>query len=341
MRRPYLLPLVPLYAAGSALRHVGMAVGWKTVRALYHPVISIGNLSTGGAGKTPLAITLANLFTAHGFQVDVLSRGYGRKSQGPAQVRLDGSADQFGDEPLLIARESNVPVFVARERYQAGRLAESEIHHASDQTRIHILDDGFQHRQLFRDIDILLLDRNDWHDHLLPAGNLREGLRSIRRANVLAIPAGDLEFESELRRVWRGPLWRLRRIMETPHVTGPVVAFCGIARPAQFLSGLKSSGMSLADEVIFSDHHPYSLHDVERLVTLARKKNATALITTEKDEVRLGNFASDFPSWLPLKTAALHVKIEDEEAAMTWLKEELLRTRAAREHRNISYNHAL
>src|SRR5213079_2041369 len=96
------------------------------------PVISIGNLSTGGAGKTPLAITLARLLTARGFQVDVLSRGYGRKSRGPAQVRLDGNAEQFGDEPLLIARESDVLVFVAQERYQAGRLAEAEIHHVSD-----------------------------------------------------------------------------------------------------------------------------------------------------------------------------------------------------------------
>lgn len=340
MRRPALLPLVPLYAAGSALRNLGMAVGWEKVRALYHPVISIGNLSTGGAGKTPLAITLARLLTARGFQVDVLSRGYGRKSREPARVRLEGNAEQFGDEPLLIARESGVPVFVAQKRYHAGRLAEAEIHHVSDRVRVHILDDGFQHRQLFRDMDILLLDRNDWHDHLLPAGNLRESLRSIKRADVVAIPAGDPEFEAELRKTWSGPLWRLRRIMEAPLVSGPVVAFCGIARPGQFLVGLKSAGLSLTDEVIYSDHHQYSIYDVERLISLARKTNATALVTTEKDEVRLGNFASDFPAWLPLKTAALNVKLEEEEASMTWLEEELIRTHAAREQRNGNPIHA-
>jgi tetraacyldisaccharide 4'-kinase len=333
MRRPVLLPLVPLYATGSALRNLRVALGWEKVRALWHPVISIGNLSTGGAGKTPLAITLARLLMTRGFQVDVLSRGYGRKSREPARVRLDGNVEQFGDEPLLIARETGVPVYVAQERYQAGLLAETEIHHQVEKFRVHILDDGFQHRQLFRDIDILLLNGDDWHDHLLPAGNLREGLRSIRRANVLAIPADDPKFEAELRKRWSGPLWRLRRSMEIPQVSGPVVAFCGIARPGQFLAGLKSAGLSLAAEIIFADHHEYSIHDVKRLISSARRAGATALITTEKDEVRLGNFASDFPAWLPLKVASLQVKIGDEEAAMTWLEKDLIQARIAHENR--------
>ena len=342
MRRPVLLPLVPLYATGSALRNLRVILGWDEVHALWHPVISVGNLSTGGAGKTPFVITLARLLTARGFQVDVLSRGYGRKSRGPARVSLDGNAEQFGDEPLLIARESGVPVYVAQQRYQAGRLAEAEIHQQSDQTRVHILDDGFQHRQLFRDIDILLLNRDDWHDHLLPAGNLREGLRSIRRASVIAIPADDPGLEKELRKSrWSGPLWRFRRSMEIPPLSGRVVAFCGIARPSQFLAGLKSAGLSLAAEITFADHHQYSIHDVERLISSARKANAAALITTEKDEVRLGNFASDFPEWLPLKTASLQVKLEDEEAAMIWLEKDLIRSRAAREYRDTARSHSL
>jgi tetraacyldisaccharide 4'-kinase len=331
MRRPVLLPLVPLYAAGSALRNFRVSLGWEKLRALWHPVISIGNLSTGGAGKTPLAITLARLLTARGFQVDVLSRGYGRKSREPARVPLDGNVEQFGDEPLLIALETGVPVYVAQQRYQAGLLAETEIHHQAD--RVHILDDGFQHRQLFRDIDILLLNRDDWHDHLLPAGNLREGLWSIKRADVLAIPADDPKFEAKVRKRWRGPLWRLRRSMEIPQVSGPVVAFSGIARPGQFLAGLKSAGLSLAADITFADHHRYSIRDVKRLISAARRAGATALITTEKDEVRLGNFASDFPAWLPLKVASLQVKIEDEEAAMTWLEKGLRRARIAHENR--------
>lgn len=323
MRRPFLLPLMPLYAAGSALRNARMALGWEKVRVLGHPVISIGNLSTGGSGKTPLAITLSRLLTARGFEVDVLSRGYGRKDRKPARVELDGSAELFGDEPLLIARKTGVPVYVAQQRYQAGRLAEDDLHQQGEQSRVHILDDGFQHRQLFRNIDILLIDRGDSRDHLLPAGNLREGVGSIKRASVLAIPADDPEFEKELRKTWNGPVWRLRRSMEIPQASGAVVAFCGIARPSQFFEGLKSAGLSLAAEISFADHHQYSVYDVERLIAAAQSANATALITTEKDEVRLGNFVSDFRARLPLKTVSLQISIQEEEAAMTWLEESL------------------
>ncbi len=162
MKRPLLLPLVPLYAAGLELRELRLSRGWESIRRLVHPVISIGNLSTGGSGKTPLTIALARLLSARGFQVDVLSRGYGRQSREPMRVKPDGTAEEFGDEPLLIAREAGVPVYVAAERYAAGFLAESNASSATGSPRIHILDDGFQHRQLHRDIDILLVNREDW-----------------------------------------------------------------------------------------------------------------------------------------------------------------------------------
>ncbi len=257
MKRPLLLPLVPLYAAGLALRELRLSRGWEPIRRLRYPVISIGNLSTGGSGKTPLTITLARLLSDRGFQVDVLSRGYGRRSAVPLRVDLNGSADQFGDEPLLIAREAGVPVYVAAERYDAGILAETD---ASKDERplVHILDDGFQHRQLQRDIDILLVSRSDWHDHLLPAGNLRETLHAALRATVLAIPADDPNFEAELRTWgWTGPVWHLHRRMEVPQVAGPVVAFCGIARPEQFFAGLESAGVKVADRLAFRDHFSY------------------------------------------------------------------------------------
>src|SRR4051812_38046777 len=109
MRRPLLLPLVPLYAAGLALREMRLERGWEKVRILWYPVISVGNLSTGGSGKTPLVIALARLLGEEGFRVDVLSRGYGRTGRGAARVRSDGNAEEFGDEPLLIARRAGVP----------------------------------------------------------------------------------------------------------------------------------------------------------------------------------------------------------------------------------------
>jgi tetraacyldisaccharide 4'-kinase len=333
MRRPVLLPLVPLYAAGSGLGSLCRSLGWPKIRALAHPVISIGNISTGGSGKTPFVIALARLLRAQGFYVDVLSRGYGRKNGPPIRVQLEGNAEEFGDEPLLIARAADVPVYVARQRYQAGRLAETEIK-IEREPRVHILDDGFQHRQLYRDIDIVLLDREDWHDHLLPAGNLREEKGSLKRATVLAIPADDREFEKELRETWNGPVWRLCRTMQVPPLQGPVVAFCGVARPGQFLAGLKSAGLSIAGEVIFSDHHRYSIKDVRRLIATADRTNAVALITTEKDQVRLGNIASVFPATLPLKTASLEVQIEEQAAAIVWLEKSLLHSRETRHNQS-------
>ncbi|HWT67198.1 MAG TPA: tetraacyldisaccharide 4'-kinase, partial [Terracidiphilus sp.] len=204
MRRPWLAPLVPLYAAGAALRARSVQT-----RRLGWPVVSIGNLSAGGAGKTPLTIMLAKLLGECGVHVDVLSRGYGRASKMAARVQPEGTAAEFGDEPLLIARAAQVPVYVAARRYEAGTLAEAEYTREAGVSCVHLLDDGFQHRQLARDIDILLLSREDWHDTLLPAGNLREARSAARRASVLAIPSEDAALEDELREWgWSGPVWR-------------------------------------------------------------------------------------------------------------------------------------
>ncbi len=319
MRRPWLAPLIPLYAAGLALRNRRIESGSEPVLRLRWPVVSIGNLSTGGAGKTPLTIALAKLLSGKGFHVDVLSRGYGRIASQPTLVRADGTAEQFGDEPLLIARATGVPVYVARQRYEAGLLAEAE-EVKSGKAAVHLLDDGFQHRQLARDVDILLLNRQDWRDSLLPAGNLREPLSAAKRADVIAIPAEEPELEAELRaRGWQGPIWRLKRIMELPPVTGPVAAFCGIARPEQFFAGLEAVGVQLAARSTFPDHHRYTVRDLDRLVAAARATGATALLTTEKDCVRIGELSSALPASLPLKTVRLRMEIEDEAAAIEWL----------------------
>lgn len=326
MRRPWLAPLVPLYAAGTALRDLQIRNGWKPMRRLRWPVISIGNLSAGGAGKTPLTITLARVLKSNGFHVDVLSRGYGRESRDASGVRPDGTAAEFGDEPILIAREGGVPVYVAPERYDAGILAEAEDDPCGQ--RVHILDDGFQHRQLARNVDILILNRADLGDTLLPAGNLREPLRAMRRANVVAIPADDAQLEAELGPLgWSGPIWRLQRRMEVPSTQGTVAAFCGIARPEQFFHGLETAGLLLATRTAFRDHCGYTAADVESLITSARAAGALALITTEKDRVRLGSLAAVFPPELPLTTASLHTEIEDEASAIEWLSGRLASTR--------------
>jgi tetraacyldisaccharide 4'-kinase len=328
--RKLLLPLVPAYRLALLLRELRLGTRLEPVRRLRWPVVSVGNLSTGGAGKTPLTIALAKALERRGLRVDVLSRGYGRRGQRPARVDPDGTAEEFGDEPLLIARETGVPVYVAGQRFGAGRLAEAEAPAGVSYIKlpsVHLLDDGFQHRQLYRDVDILLLDDRDWlAEDLLPAGNLREPLRAARRATVIAIPAPDgaPEVEHALRAWgWEGLVWRLHRNMEVPAVDGPVIAFCGIARPKQFFAGLEAAGLRIAARHAFPDHHRYTVADLKRLITAARKTGATAMIATEKDQVRLGGLALALPESLPLKTARLRVEIEHEDEAMEWLVDRL------------------
>jgi tetraacyldisaccharide 4'-kinase len=333
--RRLLAPLVPLYRLALGFREIRLRAGFEPIRRLRFPVVSIGNLSTGGSGKTPLAIALAKTLQLRGLHVDVLSRGYGRQSQVATRVNSDGTAEEFGDEPLLIARLTGLPVFVAPQRYNAGLLAEAEQSLSSNgsglagkgltpERCIHLLDDGFQHRQLARTVDILLLDRRDWQDGLLPAGNLREPLKAACRASVIAIPANDPELEAELRAWgWQKPIWHLRRTMEIRAVSGPVAAFCGIARPEQFFGGLEGAGLHPVSQVTFSDHHRYTVADLDRLVSTARAAVATTLVTTEKDLVRLGKLASTIPASMPVVTVRLTVEIEDQATAIGWLIDRL------------------
>jgi tetraacyldisaccharide 4'-kinase len=337
--RPLLWPLVPVYRLGLALREVQLRTGLKPVRRLRRPVVSVGSLSAGGAGKTPLVIALAKALVARGIAVDLLSRGYGRRSALPLLVDSRGTADKFGDEPLVIAREAQVPVYVAAERYEAGLLAEASQQvsepaservgelaswqvgePASQRVGVHLLDDGFQHRQLHRDVDILLLSRGDLADHLLPAGNLRETLRAAERADIFAVPEEEPEVaEWVTSRGWRGMVWRVRRRMDVPRIEVPVVAFCGIARPEQFFQGLESGGVRVAARFAFRDHHRYTAGDLERIAVAAQKAGAKTILTTEKDRVRLGAMTEELPASISLKTIPLRVEIENEGDAIDWL----------------------
>ena len=174
--------------------------GVLRARRLDRPVVSVGNISAGGSGKTPFVMLLGELLKARGVKFDVLSRGYGRKSRGVLLVDPAGLPHEFGDEPLLIARRLRVPVIVGEDRYEAGRFAESKFG-----SQLHLLDDGFQHRRLARDFDIVLVTPQDATDRLLPAGRLREPLRSLNRADavVLASGASEESFPLKGRLVWR------------------------------------------------------------------------------------------------------------------------------------------
>lgn len=309
-----LLPLTPLYAAAVGAKNLAWDRGWLRPERLRAPVISIGNLSAGGSGKTPLVIRLAELLRERGLAVDVLSRGYGRDSSAVARVRPEGSAADFGDEPLLIARAAEVPVYVGATRYEAGLLAERQ------SPGVHLLDDGFQHRQLARDIDIVVLHRSDFSGRLLPAGRLREGFASLRRAHIAALRSEDQDLEPELRR--RGcslPIWWMDRRVEAPPARR-VLAFCAIARPQEFLASLRQRGIDVAAFRCWRDHHAYTAADLAALAQLQKQHQAEAFVTTEKDAVRLTReqrqrLASD-ASLLPVK---LTLRLRDEAAAIDGL----------------------
>jgi tetraacyldisaccharide 4'-kinase len=324
-----MLPLVPLYAAGAVLRAAGLQFGLEPVSRLSWPVISVGNLSVGGTGKTPFTIALARLLQREGIHVDVLSRGYGRSSVEVERVDADGSAEQFGDEPLLIARTAGVPVYVGAQRYAAGRLAEQE---SDAKTGVHLLDDGFQHRQLARQADIVLVNSEDLADSLLPAGNLREGLTALRRAKVLAVAEEDdaaVARLGELGLQRPQEVWRYRREMIVPEIPDslaarPVVAFCGIARPEQFFAGLTRKGLDLAASRAFPDHHRFSAADMAMLHGLLKSTGSGALITTAKDLVRLGGLATppntSQEQAVPILAVDLEVVFDDEPGIAAWLR---------------------
>ena len=277
--RPWLKPLVPLYRAGLSLQR-----GFSgTPRRLRGRVVSVGSLSAGGAGKTPVVMMVVELLRGAGFAVSVLSRGYGREGKEVELVEVAGSAGRFGDEPMLMARRLGVPVWVGADRYAAGVAAEAD---AADGL-VHVLDDGFQHRQLGRDVDMVLLTRQDVEDDLLPAGNLREDLAALGRADVVVLREEEARGLREMVPMGKA-VWVVRRVLAfEDQLPEKVVVFCGLARPEGFLKMLKEVGVTGAGVVTFRDHHRYEMRDMEMLAGMARLGGAGGFCTTEKDAVKL------------------------------------------------------
>ena len=319
-----LLPLVPVYAAAVGAKNLAYNHAWVRPQRLHAPVVSIGNLSVGGSGKTPLTIRLAELLRERDIAVDVLSRGYGRQSAQVARVDPHGPWQQFGDEPLLIAQRTGVPVYVGASRYSAGQLAESQ----SPATQLHLLDDGFQHRRLARVVDIVVLHRSDFAERLLPAGRLREPFSSLWRADIFVLREGDAEFEPDLRaRGLHQPIWWMSRQLQLPGITS-AVAFCAIARPDEFLAGV--AGTRILASRTARDHHVWTDLDISDLIGLQRRHNAAVFLTTEKDLVRLAPAQRrTLAQAAPLHAVRLDVRLDDEPACI----EQLLRLATATHQR--------
>jgi tetraacyldisaccharide 4'-kinase len=289
-------PLSAIFGAGVALRNALYDRRIFEVKKLARPVVSIGNISVGGSGKTPFVIALGQLLAKRNIAFDVLSRGYGRSSTETAVVDPNGSPAQFGDEPLLIAQKLQVPVIVGADRYRAGLLAEQKF-----SSKLHLLDDGFQHRRLHRDFDIVLLPAGDEEGSLLPTGRLREPITALNRADAVVL------FDSQEHLPGAKSIWRARRVIELLVAGGKTIAFSGIARPHQFVEGLKSSKLEIAGTLAFRDHHRYQQGDIDRLLHLKKQTSADSFITTEKDLVNLGTLASRLS---PLLAAKILIELE-------------------------------
>jgi tetraacyldisaccharide 4'-kinase len=290
-------------------------------KRLDRPVISVGNLNTGGSGKTPVVAHLAALLSARGERPAILSRGYARTapSDGVAIVS-DGynvlaPLERAGDEPLMLARAlPTVPVLVCADRFEAGRVAEGRLG-----ATVHLLDDGFQHVKLARDVDLLIAGPADLTDRVLPAGRLREPLTSARVAHALLLDErASADVDALTRALGVDTVYRMRRAVGPPcwMTTGEVadvkendvvVGVAGIARPDRFFADLEAARVTLAERLVFRDHHPYSDADVDRIAEAARAVNAKAILTTEKDAVRL---AIRRPFSLPIAVVPLRVTIE-------------------------------
>ncbi len=322
---PHLGALSRLYGGYQRLRRRIYAGGFAAVRRLPCPVVSVGNLTVGGTGKTPLAIDLAGRLLAWGLSPAVVSRGYRGACERRGGIVSDGrrvllGPEDAGDEPFLIARRlPGVPVVVGRDRFRAGRTAWERF-----RPDVLILDDGFQHLRVRRDLDLVLIDhrRPFGNGRLLPSGPLREPIEALGRADAIVVtraPAGAASLSSAaaariLTAVARGPVFFTRhaprafpvpkgRAGEAPGSAAAAVppawrrrrafAFSGIARHDDFLGAARRLGFAVASDRPFPDHHRYAPSDRAAILEGARAAGADLLLTTEKDHARLAGA----PAW--------------------------------------------
>lgn len=343
------LGLLPLWAASQLYRGLAYSHrqsfrwGWRRQHRLPCRVISVGNLTVGGTGKTPLAMWLARWCRDQGWPVAILSRGYGGQPGDEPRVASthQGHAPGWsavGDEPYLLAQElPGVPVVVGRDRVRSGLYA-----HRRYGAQVLILDDGFQHYRLARDFDMVLIDATNpfGPGALLPRGILREPLQALRRADAVVLTRVELARESlpaicqRIRQVYpHGAIYHLTTTVEAlsardtqmsergdalhPH-QHRVVAFAGIGNPSAFAATLTQLGVDVAALLVFRDHHPYTAADWQAIVQAASRYGAAGLVTTAKDQVRLG------PAWqapVPLYTLRIGVAFAEGEA--TTLQQQL------------------
>jgi len=349
-----LAPLGVAYGAAGSARRALYRAGVLTVERVAAPVVSVGNITAGGTGKTPLVEWLARAAAREGRRVCILTRGYGRADAGKRVVVSDGErvlagAREGGDEPRLLAeslRGLSVAVVSDANRVAAAQWALKNL-----RSEVFILDDGFQHLRIARDLNILTLDATDpWGGgRQLPRGRLREPLGEMKRADLIVITRAELAGDVEDLRALAGSLSGGRPVLvartatlritplvttaveasggahetnEIPQTPGdgipqPLAAFCAIGNPQAFFAHARGEGLALDHTRAFTDHHAYTQRDVDDCVREATRHGARALLTTAKDAVKLR--ALDFA--LPCYVLEVALKFDDEQRMRAILNE--------------------
>jgi len=310
------------FGAIGALRVEAYRRGLLPRHRLAGPVVSVGNLALGGSGKTPVVKRVAEMLCDAGEPVAVLSRGYGGRFAGEALVVSDGtsilaSAAEAGDEPVMLARGlPGVVVAIGRRRDAVGRAVEARFGR-----RVHVLDDGFQHLRLERDLDLVCLDVRDLEDQPLPAGRLRERPAALARADLVLLTRLEAASEAELR-VLETRVGPERTLRVERRVTGwsttagapaaaPKRAFllAAIARPERFERDVAAAGVAVVGRAFFRDHHRFQARELASVAEQARLGGADAVVTTSKDAVRL---AITTLAELPVLVLGIEARVLDE-----------------------------
>jgi len=326
MKSIVLPPLSLLYGAVTRTRLSLYRRGTFQTTKLERPVVSIGNITTGGTGKTPLVEYVARLLATQGKKVCILTRGYGRKDPHLQVIVSDGygvlaSPSEAGDEPYLLATRLKglAAVISSADRIAAGREAIKDFG-----TECFVLDDGFQHLRLARDLNVVTIDAtNPWGGgRLLPHGRLRESLDGLRRADSVVITRCDQVesvsklreevaqlingrpvFESQMKMVRVAPLKNGGETLAPPL---RVAAFCAVGNPGSFFAQLRQAGYEVVLEKAFHDHHVYSQDEIDFII---KETRAEALITTAKDAVKLRTLSFSVPCYV----AEIEIVIENAE----------------------------
>lgn len=320
LARFVLWPFAMLYGAIARIRVWLYEVGFFRAQRLTKPVISVGNLTLGGTGKTPMVIWLAERLLAQGKRVGILSRGYRGDGQTSDEIEL-----------MKFRLKGRVEFGVGPDRLVQGRKLENSVD-------VFLLDDGYQHLRLARDVNILLMDsvRPLGKERLLPAGRLREPLSAMDRADILVMTrtgaSSDEEaaisrltdypvFASRTRLLGFRKMWSEAAILRAEEMDmGPFVAFCGIGNPGAFLLDLQSWNLQIAAKEAFADHHQYSEGEIHELLDTARELGAHALVTTEKDAQ---NMADVEAVEMPIYVAVIEAELPQEQAFMDAIRQRI------------------